>query len=33
MSLMKPYAVAMTDVELQALWAYLQSVEPRPTGT
>ena len=32
MSLMRPYAEAMTDVELQALWAYMQSLEPRPTG-
>ncbi len=33
MTLIQPYAAEMTDVELQALWAYLQSVEPMPTGT
>lgn len=32
MSLMQPYVQRMTDVELQALWAYLQTVEARPTG-
>jgi mono/diheme cytochrome c family protein len=30
MSLMKPYARRMTDVELQALWAYLRSIPPKP---
>ncbi len=33
MSLMAPYAAEMTDTELQALWAYFQSVDPLPTGT
>ncbi|MGD8861739.1 MAG: cytochrome c [Myxococcales bacterium] len=33
MSLMMPYARKMTDTELRALWAYLQSVPARPTGT
>ncbi|MCA9582338.1 MAG: c-type cytochrome, partial [Myxococcales bacterium] len=33
MSLMKPYAKKMTDVELRALWAYLRSTTPVPTGT
>jgi mono/diheme cytochrome c family protein len=30
MTFMTPYARRMTDVELRALWAYLQSVPPRP---
>jgi cytochrome c553 len=30
MTFMAPYARRMTDVELQALWAYVQSVPPRP---
>lgn len=30
MSQMLPYGQAMTDVELQAMWAYLRTVEPRP---
>ena len=29
---MQRYAEAMTEVEMQALWAYLSSVEARPTG-
>jgi len=33
MTLMLPYASNMTDVEKQALWAFLQSLPPRPTGT
>jgi mono/diheme cytochrome c family protein len=33
MSLMAPYTAEMTDVELQALWAYLQTLEATPTGT
>lgn len=32
MTLMAPYAANMTDVELRALWAYLQSLDPQPTG-
>lgn len=32
MTLMMPYAQRMTDVEIEALWLYLQSVEPRPTS-
>jgi len=32
MSLMKPYAQNMTEVELRALWAYVHGLEPRPTG-
>jgi hypothetical protein len=26
------YADEMTEIELRALWAYLQSLEARPTG-
>jgi hypothetical protein len=33
MSLMARYTANMTEVELRALWAYLQSLDPRPTGT
>ena len=33
MDLMTPYANNMTEVELKALWAYLQSLDPKPTGT
>ncbi len=32
MSFMTPFANNMTDVEMQALWLYLQSLAPRPTG-
>lgn len=32
MSLMAPYAKNMTDTELQALWAYLQSLPGKSTG-
>lgn len=32
MSGILPYAQQMTDVELEALWMYLSSLEPRPTG-
>ncbi|MFW5920660.1 MAG: hypothetical protein ACOCUS_02380 [Polyangiales bacterium] len=31
MTLVAPYADQMTDVELRALWAYLQSVDPHAT--
>lgn len=31
MTNMQRYAEAMTDVEMQALWAYIESVPPRPT--
>jgi hypothetical protein len=31
MSLMMPYAQKMTDVELEALWAFLQSVPAVPS--
>jgi cytochrome c5 len=30
MTLVRPYAERMTDVEFRALWMYLQSVPPRP---
>lgn len=33
MTLMRRYTANMSDVELQALWAYLQTLDPRPTGT
>jgi len=33
MSMMRRYMAAMTDTELEALWSYIQSIEPRPTGT
>ncbi len=33
MTLMERYTAKMTDTELRALWTYIQSVEPRPTGT
>lgn len=33
MSLMQRYISNMDDTELEALWAYLQSLEPQPTGT
>ena len=33
MTLMQRYIANMTDVELEALWAYLQTLEPQPTGT
>jgi hypothetical protein len=29
---MQPYAQRMTDVEMRALWAYVESVEARPMG-
>lgn len=32
MSLLAPYAKKMTDTELQAMWAYLGTVPPRPTS-
>jgi hypothetical protein len=32
MSLMPKYASNMTDAELRAMWEYLQSVPPLPTG-
>lgn len=31
MTLVQPYAKSMTDVEMQALWAYLRSLPPTPT--
>jgi mono/diheme cytochrome c family protein len=31
MTLTMPYALRMTDVELEAMWVYLQSLPPRPT--
>jgi hypothetical protein len=31
MSMMAPYAQRMTDVELEALWMYLQSVPAAPS--
>jgi len=33
MSLMQPYAQEMTDVELQAIWAHLQTLEATATAT
>lgn len=33
MDLVAPYTSNMTDTEMKALWAYLQSVPPLPTGT
>ncbi|MBX3270557.1 MAG: c-type cytochrome [Sandaracinaceae bacterium] len=33
MSLMRRYISNMSDVELEAMWAYLQSLQPQPTGT
>jgi hypothetical protein len=33
MSLVLPYARNMTDVEIEALWIYLQSLPAVPTGT
>jgi mono/diheme cytochrome c family protein len=32
MALVRPYAQRMTDVEIQAMWAYLQSISPVPDG-
>lgn len=32
MAMMVPYGANMTDVELQAMWAYLQTVEPKADG-
>jgi hypothetical protein len=32
MSSMSVFAQRMTDVELEAIWAYLQSLPPEPTG-
>jgi mono/diheme cytochrome c family protein len=32
MSFVMPFANNMTEVEMQALWLYLQSLEPLPTG-
>jgi mono/diheme cytochrome c family protein len=32
MSFLVPFANNMTEVEMQALWLYLQSLEPHPTG-
>ncbi len=33
MTLMERYTAKMTDTELRALWTYIQSLEPLPTGT
>jgi hypothetical protein len=33
MSMMERYTAKMTDTELRALWTYIQSLEPKPTGT
>ena len=33
MTQMMPYAKAMTDLEIEALWAYLASLPPQPTPT
>lgn len=33
MSLIPPYASTMTDTEMRALWAYIQSLPATPTGT
>jgi hypothetical protein len=33
MTLILPYARNMTETETQALWTYLQSVPPLPTGS
>jgi hypothetical protein len=32
MNAVAPYAQRMTDVELQALWAFLRSLPPQPTN-
>lgn len=32
MSLVTPFAVQMTEVEMEALWLYLTSLDPRPYG-
>lgn len=32
MTMLQPYAAEMTDTELQALWAYVGSLDARPTG-
>jgi mono/diheme cytochrome c family protein len=32
MDLITPFAARMTDVEMEAIWAYLSSLEARPTG-
>ena len=33
MNLIPPYASTMTETEMQALWAYIQSLPATPTGT
>lgn len=33
MTVMERYTANMTETELQAMWAYLQSIDPVPTGT
>lgn len=33
MTMITPYANEMTDLELEAIWVYLQSVPAKPTGT
>jgi mono/diheme cytochrome c family protein len=32
MALMAPYAARMTEVELRALWTYIETADPLPTG-
>jgi hypothetical protein len=32
MALVRPYAMRMTDVELRAMWAYLETLPPVPDG-
>ncbi|RLB56434.1 MAG: hypothetical protein DRJ42_03385 [Deltaproteobacteria bacterium] len=32
MALIAPYAAEMTDTEMQALWAFIESLEAQPTG-
>jgi hypothetical protein len=32
MTIVVPYAQRMTDTEVKALWAYISTVEPKPTG-
>jgi len=33
MTLIQPFAQQMTDVEIEAIWTFLQSLPPTPTGT
>ena len=32
MTVVTPYAARMTDTEMQALWLFISTLEPRPTG-